>query len=247
MAETSLHQGKGRFLVCATLEGNSTLSLEQAISKYSGQGKYSLEYGRIQRNPERDFVIGVFKKPTVGCLRVSHFHSAESPNYAISGESYGQGIVSVMLDYAELIGLESVTSPKSEDFFRGVRQGLAMEEAMLSLVPDKNTRKQFYLELLQGTRGCVTPEIPISEEPAETYAKKHGIDLSRYERHFVIFRFPTNLDSLITDIQYQLAVGLMASAPNGTLAMVKYEFHVEPGKSDSEFINTAQAIALVRK
>ena len=150
MADISPSYGEGNFLVCATLEGESTIGLEESVSRCSKEGKYPLDFGKVQTIPKGNFVIGVFEEPTIGTLRVSYFHS-ESPKYAISGSSYGPGIVEVMIDYARLIDLEQVTSPQSNMFFQALWHQTAAEEAILTTLRE-DTRREHYLSILQEAK-----------------------------------------------------------------------------------------------
>lgn len=236
-----VHEFKGEFFLFAGICGNSNLGLEYAV-RYSG--KYNLTFGSIDSNPERDLITGIFQKPNLGCIRVS-YSPARNPNYMIGGESYGECIKKVLLDFTSALNLEPMEM--QEKLKRKTQDSMRVQEDWLRGFPDEDTKKTEYSQLLHKLLNINLPyDPPVIEKSAEAYADDKSIDLSYYDRHTVIFEFPSDLDFMVSDISSKVRTGLIENAPEGTLALVERKFSVKPGESKDTFVNIAEAIALVR-
>jgi len=150
--ERHIYRTTGPFLIAACMEGNSSLSLEDGITAYRKKGNYNLNFSDIGVSFRSECIVGTFREPAIGSIRISHTPK-DNPQYEILGDSYGQGIVAVILDCANIFELVTSETGSAEDLLRDNEEYIQILEGLLlnqSRVEEK--RKEIFFEALEKLR-----------------------------------------------------------------------------------------------
>jgi hypothetical protein len=154
---------KGKVLEFGAVAGTSEMSLDDAVRKYASEGKYKISFLKSEMTGKMLVISnsgmalpeafrGTFEQPALGWLAVVDRKVEE--NYSMTGESYGQGIVPVILDFAEILGLKAVDidDPLYTQGLAQMTPYLMRNDKMLSACKDEKERREVYLGMIRNPK-----------------------------------------------------------------------------------------------